>query len=290
MGIFQALAGELLTTNTAPNLGSILARLPLVAFWNWFNLLCFNLANQRLPDSVLEDRVNKPWRPIAAQRISPDEARQMLLYLLPVGICLSACIGGLQETVTMIILTWMYNDLGGADENYVVRNLINAGGFVCHGSGSTIIAMGYGQYELKQSGYIWLAMIGLIVFSTLQVQDIPDIEGDSARGRRTFPIVHGTMTARISVATGVLAWSIICPAFWHLDLLGYLILLVPGALIAYRATKYRTVPADEGTYKLWCVWLILIYMLPLYKNPKVLTEGLHWAQKEGFSLRHSFSL
>jgi len=278
VGLFQALTGALLTNNANPVLGIILARLPLVAFWNWFNLLTFYLANQRLPNSILEDSLNKPWRPIASKRMHPDEARRLLLFLLPVGMGLSILIGGFRETIAMIILTWMYNDLGGADEDYILRNIINAAGFICHGSGSTAIAAGYGEWELNTNGYMWLGIIGLIVFSTLQIQDIPDIEGDTARGRRTFPIIYGDRVARFSVAVGVIFWSAVCPRIWCLDAFGYLILLVPGALIAYRTLNFCSVSADELSYKIWCVWLIIIYMLPLYKNPTILAQAWNWVR------------
>jgi hypothetical protein len=59
-------------------------------------------------------------------------------------------LGGMTETLAMVGLTWMYNDLEGADENYIVRNIINAFGFVCYSSGATIVAAGYGEYDLNQ--------------------------------------------------------------------------------------------------------------------------------------------
>lgn len=250
----------------------ILSRLPLVAFWNWFNLLTFNLANQRLQNSILEDNLNKPWRPIPSQRISPDEARLLLLFLLPVGIILSYFIGGFNETIAMIILTWMYNDLGGGDVHYFIRNLINSGGFISHASGSTAIAAGYGLYDLNGTAPYWLAIIGGIILTTMQVQDIPDMEGDAARGRKTFPLVYGGLAARISVAVGVMTWSFVCPTFWSVDVAGYLLLVIPGAVVTYCTLTYRSVSADEATYKIWCVWLIIVYLLPLYKNPEVFSR------------------
>ncbi|KAE8147339.1 UbiA prenyltransferase family-domain-containing protein [Aspergillus avenaceus] len=272
VGVFQALAGNVVTTNNTPHPAMILARVPLVAFWNWINLLIFNLANQRLPSSIVEDSIIKPWRPVVSGRVSEHEARWLLLLLLPLTICLSYCLNTSYEAMAMIAMVWMYNDLGGADENHGFRNLLNAFAFACYGSGSTIIAAGYGQHGLNQAGYIWLSMIGLIVFTTLQVQDIPDIEGDSARGRRTFPIVHGHWAARWSVALGTLLWSAICPTFWCLDVTGYLLLLVPGALIAYRTLSIHGAAEDDTTYKMWCGWLVLVYLLPLYKNPVALTQ------------------
>ena len=78
----------------------------------------------------------------------------------------------MEETVAMFVLTWMYNDLGGADESYIVRNFINALGFVCYSSGALRVASGYGQYFLNDESYQWLGIVGGIVFTTLQAQDM----------------------------------------------------------------------------------------------------------------------
>ena len=75
----------------------------------------------------------------------------------------------------MNTLEYMYNDLGGADENFVVRNLINAAGFVCYSAGATRVAGGHGQHSLNQKAYRWLAIIGGIIFSTLQMQDMVNL-------------------------------------------------------------------------------------------------------------------
>ena len=72
----------------------------------------------------------------------------------------------------MNTLEYMYNDLGGADENFVVRNLINAAGFICYSAGATRVACGHDRHFLNEKAYQWLAIIGGIVFSTLQMQDM----------------------------------------------------------------------------------------------------------------------
>lgn len=272
VGIFNALAGDLLTTNSAPNLTAILFRLPQVILWNWLNLLVFNLANQRLPSSLLEDSVNKPWRPLPSNRISGNEARRLLLMLIPCGLILSIFLGGLKETAAMLILTWMYNDLGGADENYLLRNLINAGGFMCHGSGATIIAAGSRDHVLRRDAYTWLAMIGGVIFTTLQVQDIPDMPGDAARGRRTLPLVHGEWIGRCSVAVPVAFWTFACPAFWQLGYMGHVLPAAVGSLVILRILTMRNVAADQTTYKIWCSWLTTLYILPLFKNCNVVIK------------------
>ncbi|KAF1975732.1 hypothetical protein BU23DRAFT_632428 [Bimuria novae-zelandiae CBS 107.79] len=57
-GIFSSLATSL-TTNPDPKVSEVLYRIPHVVMWNWLNVLLFDIANQRLPDSIVEDRVNK---------------------------------------------------------------------------------------------------------------------------------------------------------------------------------------------------------------------------------------
>ena len=171
-GICSALAGPMLTSNNSPNTMAILKRIPLVFLWNWINVLIFDLANQRLPNSIIEDSVNKAWRPIPSRRMSAFQARRLLLAVLPVAIPITFYTGGMQELIVMNTLSYMYNDLGGADENFVVRNLINAAGFICYSAGATRVACGHEQYCLNEKAYEWLAIIGGTVFSTLQMQDM----------------------------------------------------------------------------------------------------------------------
>lgn len=185
-GICSALAGPIITTDDSPNAISILKRIPLVILWVWINVLIFDLANQRLPKSIIEDSVNKPWRPIPSGRLSADQARRLLLAVLPIAVLVSFYTGGIQETIVMNTLEYMYNDLGGADENFVVRNVINAAGFICYSAGATRVACGHDMYSLNDKAYRWLAMIGGIVFSTLQMQDMVSLP----RSKRLTGQVH----------------------------------------------------------------------------------------------------
>ena len=269
-GLFSALSGHLLTTNPSPNAWEIVARLPQNLLWNWLNLLIFDLANQRLPASIVEDSVNKPWRPIPSGRISAAATRRLLLYTIPVTFCLIAILGGMREFIGMLVLTWLYNDLEGADDNYLTRNAINALGFVCYSSGSTIVAAGYGRWELNSRAFEWLAIVGGIVFSTLQMQDMADMAGDAVRGRGTLPLVHGEEVARWSIAIPVVFWSLFCPVYWEVGLWAFAPSVLIGGTLAFRVLWYRTVEADRRTWKLWCIWTEALYILPLCKNPSAL--------------------
>lgn len=174
------------------------------------------------------------------------------------------------ETVAMIVLGYMYNDLGGADENYNIRNFINALGFMCYSSGSLKVSIG-AEYELSAQAMPWISIIGMVVFSTLSMQDMPDIPGDSLRGRKTLPLVHGEGFARWAIAIPVLFWSFVCPLFWDLESVAYSASMGLGLLLAFRVLAFRNVESDKSSWKLWCAWTISLYLLPLFKDFKVLS-------------------
>lgn len=169
----------------------------------------------------------------------------------------------------MIVLGYMYNDLGGADENYNIRNLINAFGFMCYSSGSLKVAVG-SEYEISNHAMPWISIIGMMVFSTLSMQDMPDIPGDSLRGRKTLPLVHGEVFARWAIAVPILFWSFVCPLFWELECVAYLASVGLGGLLAFRVLVFRNVKSDGISWKMWCAWTISLYFLPLFKDRIVL--------------------
>lgn len=264
-GIFAALSGPVLTTNPSPQLLTILCRLPLVIVWNWTNVVIFDLANQRLPGSVIEDSINKPWRPLPSGRLSMVQAKRLLLAALPIAFFISCYLGGMEQTVAHMALTWMYNDLGGADENYFVRNLINAFGFMCYNSGAAVVACGHGEFTLNREGYRWAAMMCGIVLTSLQMQDMSDQEGDLARGRGTIPLVHGDWVARWTIAVPVSLWSIACPLYWELHPYAFIAPIALGIIVVLRVLLLRSIDADKLTWKLWNVWNSCLFLLPVIK-------------------------
>ena len=51
-GILGALSGSRLTTDEHVSIRSVFERIPVVVLFNWSNVFIFDLANQRLPESV----------------------------------------------------------------------------------------------------------------------------------------------------------------------------------------------------------------------------------------------
>ena len=269
-GILSALSGPILTTNSSPNNVVILGRTPRVLFWCWINLLPFAIDNQRQPEAIKEDGENKPWRPMPSGRLSEKQAKWLMWSLYPAAIIASMKLGGLKQCLTLIFLGWWYNDLGGADYSCIIRNLINACGFLSYASGATEVAS---RTELlgnpfKPIAWSWFLIIGAVVFTSVQTQDMYDQSGDDMRGRKTVPLVIGDAYARWSIAIAMAFWSVACPTFWHLGPGTYAMSMITAAIITFRTLTKRSVKDDKLTFRIWNLWMVMLYLMPLFKRIK----------------------
>lgn len=246
------------------NLSQILGRLPLILFVIWINLLPFNIDNQRQPFAILEDRHNKPWRTMPSGRMSQTAAIKLMFGLYVMAFFVSTTIGGIRQSLALMVLGFCYNDLELADWSWVTRNAINGMGFCCFASAALEVALGEPLSLSRHLATIkWLAIIAMIVFSTVQMQDMADQEGDRLRGRKSLPLSIGDGPARWLTAALILAWSAICPKYWGLRSGPYLVVGGLGLTIALRTLVYRSVAADKLTFRMWNGWMACIYALPL---------------------------
>ena len=270
-GLFSALSGSSMTTNAHVSVLNVFSRTPQVLVWTWLNTLLFTFSNQRMPEAVKEDKINKPYRPLAAGRIDGLQTRRLLLVCIPIVFLATLLIGATEETVLLTCLNWMYNELGGSDENYIVRNLILAATYAGYCSGAVRVAID-SEHTVHVTAYEWVAVIAGVILTTMHVQDLKDQEGDKARGRKTAPLVLGDTQARWSIAVPVLLWSVFCPAFWSLRLHESTLTVVLGLVVVYRVIMVHGVSADRLTWKVWSLWLTSLYLLPVFKNQAALSS------------------
>ena len=269
-GILSALSGPILTTNQSPDFFGILSRIPRVAFWCWINLLPFAIDNQRQPEAIEEDGENKPWRSMPSGRLSETHAKWLMWSLYPAAILASLKLGGLKQCLALVLLGWWYNDRGGGDSSCITRNFINACGFLSYASGATEVASRSDLLDnpFNPVAWPWFLVIGAVVFTTVQTQDMYDQAGDSLRQRKTVPLVIGDYYARWSIAIAMIGWSVVCPTFWQLGPATYAMSTITGAVVISRTLTKKSVPADKLTFRIWNLWMVMLYLMPLFKRIK----------------------
>lgn len=242
----------------------LLIRMPIILLWAWINLLAFTVNNQSQASALEEDRLNKPWRPIPAGRLTEAQARRLALITYPFAFLTSIVLGGgAAQCVLLMIFGYLYNDLKGGDVNWLLRNMLNACGFTCFASGALEVAL---QSRIKPPMISWLLIISAVVCTTVHTQDMYDQPGDSAAGRKTVPLVVGDGPARWSIAIVMAAWSWLCPMYLGSAAVGYLAPGILGLLVGIRSLVKRSVEGDKTTFRIYNIWLVSIYLLPLIKS------------------------
>lgn len=265
-GVITLLSGPILTTSPPPGWLTVVRCIPIIMMWTWLNLLPLAMNNEHREDDVEEDKKNKPWRPIPAGRLSIKETKYLMLISYVAAIIQSACLGGLPECLALIVQGWIYNELGAANDSYLTRNVLNATGYMTFAAGAAKVACIHSGTTMQRGAYPWFLLLGVVIATTIQFQDLYDQKGDSARGRRTVPLVVGDGRARWSVGLPIAVWSLLCPAFWRLDARGFLLPLLLGAVIIFRLFSYRGVSADKTSFKVWNAWVVVLYLLPFVKT------------------------
>lgn len=252
--------------NRSPSVAEILLRIPAVIGFNWCNVLVFDLANQRSAESIQEDLLNKPWRPIPTGKITADQTRRALLLLVPASMWLNYALGVWGLGVLIPILSYLYNDLKGGDE--LIRDPIISIAYGIANSASLKIATGG---HITPEALRWIIMISGVILTTMQVQDLKDKAGDRSRGRRTIALFVGDSFSRIFIAFFVIFWSLMCTGFWGLGLVALTLPGTFGLIVIYRVLRKRTPLDDSRTWLWWCIWTVALYLLPLFTMARVPT-------------------
>ncbi|KAI1170329.1 UbiA prenyltransferase family [Nemania sp. FL0916] len=295
-GILTALAQVQQETTGFNNdkVHEVLKRIPMVMFWIWIHLLPVDIHNQQQQDAIEEDRINKSWRPLPSRRCTLTQARSAMILFYSIAALLSYEIGLLRWTMSIIILgshfsftawasfgkligitgTW-YNSFGGSDVNPLIRNFLNALAYALFSLGALEIAqneqlnfghLGKPGHSDLPSLEMWVIVLTLVIMTTIQLQDMEDQEGDMLKGRRSMPLQVGDGPTRWVTAIFMVLWGFLCPYFWDCDWSGYLAATALACLIALRSIAYRTVEHDKTTFRMWNMWIVGLYMLPVLRT------------------------
>ncbi|KAF2763390.1 hypothetical protein EJ05DRAFT_472300 [Pseudovirgaria hyperparasitica] len=245
----------------------ILLRTPIVLFWVWLNYIAFAINNQSSDSSIAEDAVNKPWRPLPSKRLTQTAAKGLMWACYTLALLGSRfMLGGASQALGLVVLGAWYNNFDGANADPLIRNLINAGGYVCFTSGALEVAIGGARSAEGGAGCLglWLMVVAGVIATTIQTADMYDQEGDALRGRKTMPLVVGDWYARWTIAVPMGVWGFVCPMFWGVGWFG---VCMSGSLawsVALRTLLLRNVRDDKVTFLIWNVWMSVVFVLPLF--------------------------
>ena len=169
-----------------------------------------------------------------------------------------------------MVTGYLYNDLGFGDINGVLRNLTNALGFITFDAGALEVALNRPLHITSKprtsddpAVEIWLLLLLLVIFTTGHTQDMPDQKGDAERNRSSIPLQFGDSPARWITIAFMTLWGLACPLYWRTGWLGYILCSPLAFIIAYRSRRFQDVESDKMTFKLWNLWMMCLYCLPV---------------------------
>lgn len=245
----------------------ILASSPAMLLWSWSNLFLFNLHNQRHVSAISEDRINKPWRPLPAGRITPRQVNTLIYCMYPITFAVSGIVGGVGPCLLETFSCLWYNEWGGAS-NPLLKNLLNGIGFACFFGGPLEVATGHSVLSGDMKAFWWLLVLAGAISTTVHAQDFRDIDGDRASGRETVPLFIGDGNARAILAVGIIGWTVISCWLWNLGLAerqwnSCIFACVAGALVVCSFHWNKTREGDRRSWKLYPMWLIGLFVIPV---------------------------
>lgn len=243
----------------------ILASTPAMLLWSWSHLLLFNIHNQRHPSSIAEDAINKPWRPLPAGRITPEQTNRLMYCVYALVLAVTATVGGKGPSLLELALCLWYNELGGS-ANPFLKNLLNASGLVCFFAGPLEVVTGHSVLFAGEGKVaLWLLIIAGAITTTSHLQDFRDVEGDRLANRKTIPLLLGDRNARAVVAAGIPAWTAVACCLWGVgwQQLSSLPAWVAGGVTVGNVLCNRTQKGDCLSWKLFPLWLLGLFILPI---------------------------
>ncbi len=184
-----------------------------------------------------------------------------MLGAIPVVLLINYALGAWHQGILIIVLSWMYNDLGGGDEPFL-REIIIAIAYGLFNGGSLLVAAGVGS-SLSLLGLTWTAIISCVILTTMQIQDLKDQTGDRIRNRKTIALFVSERFSRVSVAFFVCFWSWICGQFWAAGPVITAFIILIAFIVALRVLFLSSPKSDARTWRFWCFWHASLYALPV---------------------------
>lgn len=216
-------------------------------------IYCFTLSNQLT--GIEEDRLNKPDRPLPSGLITPRGALVRWYIAMAIFTAYGWYHGVLLWTLMWQISLTLHN-MAHFARHWTTKNTCMAFGTLAMLAGAWSMVR-----PITNESMLWIVLPACIMFTHANIQDVRDIPGDRANGRRTFPIVFGWSFTR---------WYLVA-CFGLMPLLIHFVLIAPHglswpalacdgvlaslcAMIVVRLLRYNKSEDHQQTYMLFTYW------------------------------------
>ncbi|TRM59006.1 UbiA prenyltransferase family [Schizophyllum amplum] len=233
--------------------------------WTWLHQLHIDVSNQYT--TLEEDRVNRPWRPLPAKRVTQHQATLLRWALIPITIGFST-LGGPNTIAASVWLSaaFIIYESSAINGHWLGKNVMNCLGYLGFEYGATAMS-GEGK-SLSPSAALLLLCSGIVILTTVHAQDFSDVEGDRALGRVTFPI-RSPGLSRACIYLGVPLWSVLLSCAWDMMWLCRVLFVLLGSVVAWRYYTYRSISQDARSYVIYNVWLFSVHLLPAMQRQAI---------------------
>jgi len=227
----------------------------------WLYIYTFNLSNQLT--GIEEDRLNKPHRPLVVGMVSIRGAWWRLFLTTGAFLVFGAVVGVLAWTVLWVVAWTFHNHLGGARAAWG-KNLAMVAGTVAQLAAAWQIVI-----PLSSAAWTWILAIALPLGLLVSLQDLRDVDGDVAIGRKTAIALVGEKNARVffcsafsiyPIALNLAIYRFAPPLAALIGAVGTLL----SFAIAYRVIWLRTRKADHTTYMMYTYWYCLTLLSAVF--------------------------
>lgn len=215
----------------------------------------FTLSNQLI--SIDEDRVNKPYRPLASNLTSVKATKLRYILTVIVYISFSQLVGIVEWAIAWLVIQIFHNTYGHL--HWFTKNVLSMtlGIFVLFGAGWSIVS------SLGTDTLLWSGTISILFGVCGVIQDFRDRNGDKQLGRKTLILSLSEGRARLIGSTICLLSGItISTLMIYLNSQIYGIVLTTSTAIIFTYISYRiyfkkTEQQDHTSY------MILLYTFNL---------------------------
>jgi 4-hydroxybenzoate polyprenyltransferase len=212
--------------------------------------------------SEVEDRINKPWRPLATGLVSRQwiikRAIASNLLFVTVGVWLHVPWPTLAWTALIALENFM-----GFHRHWFTRNVL----WISAGTAVMLISTFQIVVPTTTPPWSWIAVTSVAAGIGCNAQDMRDIRGDLLINRKTLPIAWGETRARICVAIALfsipLAQYLMTDWQTRIEILIPVLALSTGCIwvSAIRLLTLRGARKDHWSYQIFCCWYCATLLL-----------------------------